>query len=127
MKSKAGGVAALIVAALVYVQLVLGGGVLLSGVSSSWGTETWRSAHIGLGHFIPLIAIIAAVILWRLKPPARNLKIGGIALVILTIIQSEFLGNLGPWGSVAVMAAHGLNAGLVFAAAVALAVIAVKE
>ncbi|MFQ5950527.1 MAG: hypothetical protein ACE5KH_00410 [Candidatus Geothermarchaeales archaeon] len=126
MKSQAGAVAAVVVAALVYVQLILGGGVLITRAVPGWASEVWRDAHVGLGNIIWLLAIIPAVILWRLKPPSRTLRIGGITLFVLTFIQAG-IGFAGPWGSVAVMAAHGLTAALIFAAAVALAVLAVWE
>lgn len=125
--SKAGVVSTLILASLVYVQLILGGAVLLRTVNPTWISQAWVEAHVHLGHSIWFIAIIPAVLFWRLKPPSKPLKISSITLVILSFIQSSIIGVMDPWGNVAVMAAHGLMAGLVFAIAVALTVITLKE
>ncbi|MFQ5871500.1 MAG: hypothetical protein ACE5IB_05025 [Candidatus Geothermarchaeales archaeon] len=126
MKWKAVGVATLTLAALVYLQLILGGAMLLHHAEPTWVSEAWEDAHMSLGHSIWFIAIVPAVLLWRLKPPSPTLRVGGLTLVVLSFINTIFAVQ-GPWGSIAVMAAHGLTAGLIFAVAVALTVAALKE
>jgi hypothetical protein len=127
LRSTSGVLATGILTLIVFIQLILGGAVLLSPTFPNWVPASLVEAHIGLGHGIWIIAIAPAVILWRVKPPSTSLKIGGLALLALTIVQANVFGVLGPWKSQIIMAAHGITAGLIFAMAVALVVLATKR
>ena len=115
------GIAALVVSGFLYVQMILGGAMLI---------DRTTNVHTSLGHFIPLLALIAAIILWRTKPPSRLLRWGGILLFVLTAIQAEVLGTQidpVPTTDRLFLAAHGINAVLIFAFTLVLAVVAIRE
>ena len=86
--------------------------------------------HIFLGHWIPGLALIAAIIVWRTKPPSRLLRWGGILLFVLTAIQVEILVTQidpVPTTDRLFLAAHGINAVLIFTISLVLAVVAIRE
>lgn len=118
---KAAGITALLVAGVIYVQMILGGEMLI---------DRTTNFHTGLGHFIQLPALIAMIVFWRVKPPSKFLRWGGILLFLLTVIQASALGILidpTPDTNRVILLAHGLNAAILFALATALSVVAVRE
>jgi membrane-bound metal-dependent hydrolase YbcI (DUF457 family) len=124
MLSKAAGVATLALAALVFVQLILGGATLVFVARPGWVDLGLVQAHVGLGHSIWLIAIVPAVFLWRVKPPSWALRMGGVLLVVLGAVQANVIAAAHPWGTLPVMAAHGLMAAVIFTLVVALPIVA---
>ncbi len=125
------GIAVLVTAGAIYVQMILGGIMLI---------ERTANIHVYFGHGITFLALIAAILLWRVKPRSKFLRRGGILFLILVGLQTEVLGpaitTTGlPWFNPSllslndqlILAAHGMNAAVVFAISVALSVWAVRE
>ncbi len=120
------GVAALVAAGAIFVQMILGGTMLLE--------RTVILAHAAVGGIIILgIAPVETIVFWRVKPPSKFLRRGGILLIILTFVQGGLGGSFYSYDSLdsflhsIPLAAHGMNAALIFAVSIVLLVVAVRE